>query len=56
MWGAIKSKFMGRQECRVIVCGLDGSGKTTIVHRLKHGQLDDSEIVRASQAARARFA
>jgi len=45
MWGAIKSKFMGRQECRVIVCGLDGSGKTTIVHRLKHGQLDDSEIV-----------
>jgi ADP-ribosylation factor-like protein 1 len=47
MLGAIRSKFLGRQECRVIVIGLDGSGKTTIVHRLKHGKLDDSEIIRA---------
>jgi len=45
MLGAIRSKFLGRQECRVIVIGLDGSGKTTIVHRLKHGKLDDSEII-----------
>ena len=47
MISAIKSRFIGKSECRVIVVGLDSSGKTTIVHRLKHGKLDASEIIRA---------
>ena len=45
MLGAIRAKFLGRDECRVIVVGLEGSGKTTIVYRLKHGKLTDSEII-----------
>ena len=45
MLGAIRAKFLGRPECRVIVVGLEGSGKTTIVYRLKHGKLTDSEII-----------
>lgn len=47
MLASLRAKFLGRDECRVIVVGLDRSGKTTIVHRLKHGKLDDSEIIRA---------
>ena len=27
---------MGKDECRVLVVGLDGAGKTTIVKRLKY--------------------
>ena len=46
MLAAFRAKFLAREECRVIVVGLDGAGKTTIVHRLKHGKLDDSEIIR----------
>ena len=45
MLGAIRAKFLDRPECRVIVVGLEGSGKTTIVYRLKHGKLTDSEII-----------
>jgi len=45
MLAAFRAKFLAREECRVIVVGLDGAGKTTIVHRLKHGKLDDSEII-----------
>ena len=43
---SLRTRFLGRDECRVIVVGLDGSGKTTIVYRLKHGKLHDSEIIR----------
>jgi len=42
---SLRNMFLHRDECRVVVVGLDGSGKTTIVHRLKHGKLDDSEII-----------
>jgi len=45
MLGRIRSKFLGRQETRVIVVGLAGCGKSTIVYRLKHGKLDESEII-----------
>jgi len=45
MFSAFYTKFLGREECRVIVVGLDGSGKTTIVYRLKNGIVDDSEII-----------
>ena len=48
MWGVVRSRLLGRQECRVIVVGLDGAGKSTIVTRLKHGRVEDSEIIRAS--------
>ena len=44
-WGQLRTRFLGKDECRVIVVGLDGCGKTTIVHRLKHGKLEDSEII-----------
>ena len=47
MLASLRAKFLGRDECRCIVVGLDGGGKTTFVHRLKHGKLDDSEIIRA---------
>lgn len=40
----LRSKFLGRDECRIIIVGLNGSGKTTIVYRLKHGKLHDSQI------------
>ena len=46
MLSSLRNKFLGRQECRVIVAGLDGAGKTSIVHRLKFGKLDDTEIIR----------
>ena len=36
---------MGKDECRVLVVGLDGAGKTTIVQRLKYGVSDDKEQV-----------
>jgi len=36
---------MGKQECRVLVVGLDGAGKTTIVQRLKYGVSDDMEVI-----------
>ena len=49
VWGKVRSKFLGKQECRCIVVGLDGSGKTTIVTRLKNGRVEDSEIIRAPQ-------
>jgi small GTP-binding protein len=42
---SVYAKFLGRDECRVIIVGLDGSGKTTIVYRLKHGKLQDSQII-----------
>ena len=45
MLSAIRQRFLGRDETRVIVVGLDGSGKSTIVHRLKHGRITDSEII-----------
>jgi len=41
----LRATFNGRAETRVIVVGLDGSGKTTIVYRLKHGKLQDSQII-----------
>ena len=45
MWDKLRSKFMGKQECRVLVVGLDGSGKSTIVQRLKYGKTDESEVI-----------
>ena len=48
---SVYAKFLGRDECRVIIVGLDGSGKTTIVYRLKHGKLQDSQIIRAHPAS-----
>ena len=45
MLSSLRQRFLGRDETRVIVVGLNGSGKTTIVQRLKHGKLNDSEII-----------
>ena len=45
MWDKLRSKFMGKQECRVLVVGLDGSGKSTIVQRLKYGKTEESEVI-----------
>jgi len=39
---SLRANFLGRDECRVIVVGLDGSGKTTIVYRLKHGKIEET--------------
>ena len=36
---------MGKAECRVLVVGLDGAGKTTIVQRLKYGVSEDMEVI-----------
>ena len=36
---------MGKDECRVLVVGLDGAGKTTIVQRLKYGVSEDKEVI-----------
>ena len=36
---------MGKDECRVLVVGLDGAGKTTIVKRLKYGVSEDKEVI-----------
>ena len=36
---------MGKDECRVLVVGLDGAGKTTIVTRLKYGVSEDKEVI-----------
>lgn len=45
MLSGLRKMFLGRDETRVIVVGLDGSGKTTIVQRLKRGLLNDSEVI-----------
>ena len=44
-WSKIRSKMLSKNECRAIVVGLDGSGKTTIVYRLKHGKVENSNII-----------
>ena len=30
--------LIGSREMRILILGLDGAGKTTILYRLKHGQ------------------
>jgi len=45
MWHKLRAHFIGKQECRVLVVGLDGAGKTTIVQRLKCGVSDESEVI-----------
>lgn len=45
MLGSLYSKFVGKAEARVLFVGLDGSGKTTITYRLKHGKVDETEII-----------
>ena len=47
MLSSLRAQFLGRDETRVIVVGLDGSGKTTIVYRLKSGNLSTSDVIRA---------
>lgn len=42
---SLRNHFLGKPEARVVLVGLDGSGKTTILHRLKHGKVVESEIV-----------
>ena len=42
----LRGKFLGKPETRVLVLGLDESGKSTIVYRLKHGKVDETEIIR----------
>ena len=39
------SKFLGKQEMRCLMLGLDGTGKTSILYRLKHGKITESEII-----------
>jgi GTPase SAR1 family protein len=51
---SLRANFLGRDECRVIVVGLDGSGKTTIVYRLKHGKIEETHRTRAAACVRAR--
>ena len=41
----LRGKFLGKPETRVLVLGLDESGKSTIVYRLKHGKVDETEII-----------
>lgn len=45
MLSRIRSSFLGRDETRVLVVGLDQSGKTTIVYRLKNGKVQPSDII-----------
>ena len=45
MLDRLRAQFMGKDECRVLVVGLDGAGKTTIVQRLKYGVSEDMEVI-----------
>ncbi len=31
--------FFGKQECRILMVGLDAAGKTTILYKLKLGEV-----------------
>ena len=46
MLSSLRSKFLGKQETRVLLIGLDGAGKTTILHKLKYGKVIETEIIR----------
>mmetsp|Transcript_5364 Transcript_5364/g.15330 ORF Transcript_5364/g.15330 Transcript_5364/m.15330 type:complete len:180 (-) Transcript_5364:393-932(-) len=37
LWSCICDRFSGKRERKVLMMGLDGSGKTTILYRLKLG-------------------
>lgn len=33
------SKFLGKQDVRILMVGLDGAGKTTVLYKLKLGEI-----------------
>lgn len=37
LMGKVLSKIVGRKEMRILILGLDASGKTTILHKMKLG-------------------
>ena len=42
---SLRSRFLGKLEARVLIVGLDGSGKSTILHRLKYGVVDPTAVI-----------
>ena len=42
---SLRSRFLGKLEARVLIVGLDGSGKSTVLHRLKYGVVDPTAVI-----------
>merc|ERR1711981_1152770 len=39
IFGKVFSKLVGKKDCRILMVGLDAAGKTTILYKLKLGEV-----------------
>merc|ERR1712046_452731 len=39
IFGKVFSKLVGKKDCRILMVGLDAAGKTTVLYKLKLGEI-----------------